>query len=432
MSEMSTDQILSPLQHTTWRFKVLMTSVLILILVFLFGWFLQLQNGLIVTGLVDWGTGGGAPWGVYIGTFVWWVGIAHGGIAISAAVKVFKVERFEPIARIAEVLTIIALLMSAFNIVVDLGRPERIFNTITMLPSTIFHSPLAWDVTVVTLYLVLSATYLLLTMRKELFTFRDRLPNVFQPIYRLLTLGYRPEEDVKINQMTWWLALAILALVPLLSGGVVPWLFGLVSAQPGWYSSTTGPLVLAESLASAVAVVIIIAAVYRNAFDWDFIDETIFSGLATVLGFLTLVVTWLMLHKYLVGSYAPQLDQAALIEAMFQSWVFLIVAALLGIALLYIGLTTLARPDMFSIMGAVIASGFVTLAIWIEKVLFVVDGLLHPTTAPLANLYPNGIYVLTVTELVITLGSVVTATLLFALVTKVIPMVKIPMSEVEE
>jgi molybdopterin-containing oxidoreductase family membrane subunit len=432
MSDVSAERILAPLENTTWRFGVLVASLSIMVLVFLYGWFLQLRHGLIVTGLGDWGTGGGAPWGLYIGTFVWWVGIAHGGIAISAAVKVFDVERFEPIARIAEVLTIIALMMSAFNIVVDLGHPERVFNTIVMLPSTIFHSPLAWDVTVVTLYLVLSATYLILSMRQELAEYRDRLPGVLQPFYGLFLLGYRSEEDAKIDRMTWWLALTILALVPLLSGGVVPWLFALVSAQPGWYSASTGPLMLAESLTSAIAVVIIVAAGYRYAFDWDFIERAVFRGLTVVLGFLTLVVTWLMLHKYLVGSYAPMLGQASLIDAMFGSPVFMVVAGLLVAALLYIGLTVLARPGLFSIAGSVVASLFVTSAIWIEKVLFVVDGLLHPTSPPLANLYPSGIYVPTLTELVITFGSVVTAALLFAIATKLIPMVELPTSEVEE
>jgi len=431
MSDVAPERVLKPLQTTSWKYTLLMAVLGIYTLVFLYGWFTQLQYGLIVTGLGDWGTGGGVPWGLYIGTFVWWVGIAHGGIAISAAVKVFKAERFEPIARIAEVLTVIALAMSAMNIVFDLGHPERLFNTIVALPSTVYHSPLAWDVTVITLYLVLSVTYLLLSMRSEIHAYRDRLPRLLQPVYSLLTIGYRPAEDEKIERMTWWLALAVLALVPLLSGGVVPWLFGVVSAQPAWFSSTTGPLMLAESLTSAIAVVIIVAAVYRYAMDWEFIDREIFKGLSIVLGFLGLAVTWLMLHKYLVGSYAPYVDQALLTDTTFQTPIFAVVAGLLALGLLYIGLTTLVSDRLFSIPGIVLASILMTVAIWMEKVLFVYEGLVHPTNPPLTNLYPHGIYDPTIVELVITMGSVVLAALLFAIATKIIPMVELP-TEVNE
>jgi len=138
-----------------------------------------------------------------------------------------------------------------------------------------------------------------------------------------------------------------------------------------------------------------------------------------------------MLHKYLVGSYAPYVDQALLTDTTFQTPIFAVVAGLLALGLLYIGLTTLVSDRLFSIPGIVLASILMTVAIWMEKVLFVYEGLVHPTNPPLTNLYPHGIYDPTIVELVITMGSVVLAALLFAIATKIIPMVELD-TEVNE
>ncbi len=430
MSSVSTDRVLAPLRNTTWKFGVVVAVLLVYTGVLLFAWFLQLQNGLVATGLGDWGAGGGVPWGLYIGTFVWWVGIAHGGIAVSAAVRVFKVEQFEPIARIAEVLTIIALMMAAANIVFDLGRPDRVFNTIAQLPSTLYHSPLAWDVTVITLYLVLSLTYLILTLRRELYAVGSRLPRYLQPLYRFVLLGYRPAEDEKIERMAWWLAVAILGLVPLLSGGVVPWLFGLIGAQPGWFGAATGPAMLIESLTSAIAIVIIVAATFRYAYDWEFIDEEVFRGLAKVLGFLSLAVLWFLLQSVLVGSYAAPTHVEQVTQTLLGMPLFWAAFVMINVGMLYIFLGLL-RPRFFGVPGVVGASVLITLAIWTKKVMFVVEGLLHPTFPPLTNLYPTGWYVPTLVEFTIAGGTIVLAALLFAIATKLIPMVEIDTTEGE-
>jgi molybdopterin-containing oxidoreductase family membrane subunit len=430
MTERSTEAVLDPLRHASWRFGVLVAVLVVYTFLFLFAWSLQLQHGLVVTGLGDWGPGGGIPWGFYIGTFIWWIGIAHGGIAVSAAVRVFKVDDFEPIARIAEVLTIIALSMAAANIIFDLGRPDRLFNTIEMLPSTIYHSPLAWDITVIALYFVLSITYLILTLRSELHAIRDRLPTYLQPLYSLFLLGYRPEEDEKMERMAWWLAIAILGLVPLLSGGVVPWLFGLIGSQPGWFGAAAGPSMLIESLASALAMVTIVAATFRYVYDWEFIDRDVFRGLAKVLGFLALAVLWFFLQEVLPGAYAPPTESATMTQALLKMPMFWLSVIGINIGMLYLFLG-LIRPRLFKLPLVVLAAASITLSIWMKKVSFVVEGLLHPSYPPLTNLYPEGVYAPSPIELTITLGSIILAILLFAVATKVIPMVEIDTEEVE-
>jgi len=72
--------VLRPLGRPSPGYLVTLGIALAGVVWFAQGWVFQLRHGLVVTGLSDWGTGGGVPWGLYIGSFIWWVGIAHGGI----------------------------------------------------------------------------------------------------------------------------------------------------------------------------------------------------------------------------------------------------------------------------------------------------------------------------------------------------------------
>ena len=431
MTEATTEEVIEPMGRPSRKWIAVVAVAGAAILWFLFAWVTQLRSGLIVTGLGDWGSGGGVPWGLYIGTFVWWVGIAHGGIAISAAVRVFNITTFKPIARIAEVLTVIALMMAAANIVFDLGRPDRLFNTLEAWPQTVHHSPLAWDIAVVTLYLVLSVTYLVLTLRPELYALRDRFPSHLRPFHRALTLGYTPDEDAKAQQMAWWLAVAILALVPLLSGGVVPWLFGLVGAQPGWYGAMTGPAMLAESLTTALAVVIIVAAAFEYAYNWEFIDRNVFRGLAKVLAFLALATLWMVLHDTLTGVYAAPDYVESVTLALLATPLFWVAIGGLVVPTIYL-IAAILRPALLHVGALVVASGLIAFAIFSKKVLFVVEGLLYPTTPPLSGLYPTGSYAPTWVEWSLTLGTIAIAVFMFAIATKLISMVEIEPEEVRE
>src|SRR3989304_8107630 len=105
-AEARTQQILKALSTPSVKYYALLAIAVAGILWFLTAWSFQLKYGLIGTDLADWGTSGGVPWGMYIGSFIWWVGIAHGGILISAGVRLFKLRVFYPVARLAELLTI--------------------------------------------------------------------------------------------------------------------------------------------------------------------------------------------------------------------------------------------------------------------------------------------------------------------------------------
>ena len=157
--------LLMPLVRTTkvfWRWAGLMAAIA---LWGLFAYTYQLRNGLGATGL-------NTPeyWGIYIICFVFFIGISHAGTLISAILRVAHAEWRRSITRSAEFITVLVIGFGAIQPVVDLGRPDRVFNV--LLHAQPF-SPLLWDIMSIGLYLTASSIYLYIPMIPDLARIRD-------------------------------------------------------------------------------------------------------------------------------------------------------------------------------------------------------------------------------------------------------------------
>ncbi|RQG86918.1 dehydrogenase [Natrarchaeobius halalkaliphilus] len=417
--------ILRPIQETSTKYYALVGVAGLAFALFLVGWAYQLWEGLAVTGLSDWGTGGGVTWGVYIGAFIWWVGIAHGGIILSAAVRLLGMDRYMPVARLAELLTIAGLSAAGFYILVHMGRPDRMVTSVLgHYHITVNNSPLVWDVTVITAYFVLTATYLGLTLRYDVSRLRDDLPDHFDPIYTALTVGYSEKEDEVVQRMVWWLALAIIIMAPLLlHGGVIPWLFAVLPTYPRWFGGVQGPQFLTIALTSAISGVLLLSYGFRWAYDWDhIITDDVFRGLTLWLGFFSLLFLWLQLQQVTTGTFFPPVDLDAAWTATLTHPIYLVSMTLVAAVLAYIFAQAI-RPTLFTKSRAVVCGVAILLATLLEKVLFVVEGFFHPTMeiyyATPGTYFPSFIEIASIT------GTIGMVTLFFLLVAKVVPVVEL-------
>ena len=80
----------------------------------------MINRGLWVTGL-------NRPifWGFMITNFVFWIGISHAGVMLSAILRLSKAEWRRPATRAAEVLTIFSLMTAVTMPIIHTGRPWR-------------------------------------------------------------------------------------------------------------------------------------------------------------------------------------------------------------------------------------------------------------------------------------------------------------------
>jgi len=118
---------LAPLARTGRGYYLLLLFLLALVGWGLYAYSTQLRQGLIVTGQRD-----RISWGLYIVLFVFFIGISHAGTLISAILRATKAGWRTPITRMAEFITVVALMFGGLFPIIDLGRPDRVLKVITL------------------------------------------------------------------------------------------------------------------------------------------------------------------------------------------------------------------------------------------------------------------------------------------------------------
>jgi c(7)-type cytochrome triheme protein len=96
------------------------------------------------------------PWGLWIGfDILVGVGLAAGGFVVAATVHVFRMERYEAIARPAVLTAFLGYVLVIVALLFDLGRPYRIWHPLVMWNPHSVMFEVAWCVTLYTTVLAL-------------------------------------------------------------------------------------------------------------------------------------------------------------------------------------------------------------------------------------------------------------------------------------
>ncbi len=404
-----------PLLHTSREFWPFMAALTLITVVFIYAYMIQLTKGLGVTGLND-----TAIWGVYIVNFIYFIGLSHAGIAISAAVRIMKLYRYAPIARMAEVLTLASLMMAGLSIVIDLGRPDRSFLLVTKFAARIGSSPLLWDITAVATYLILSTTYLYLPMREDLRVCRDRMTGWRKKMYEITLPGYGEDEAPVIRRLAWWMAVTILPVMVMVHT-TVSWIFSLLSNRPLWFGAAAGPYFIAAAVASGIASVVVIAAVLRKLFHWeDILPPEIFRGLGNFLSIMTLIYLYMMLVEQVTARFAGPAGEFFVSEA----WLFGEFATIfwsittIGLVLPCVYLLIQAfRPGKINITMTAFVSLAIVIAMWFKRFIIIVPTL-TVGGSPLLAYTPSWV------EIAILAGSFSALALIYTILLKLIPVIE--------
>ncbi|MDX2294886.1 MULTISPECIES: NrfD/PsrC family molybdoenzyme membrane anchor subunit, partial [Streptomyces] len=110
--------------------------------------------------------------------FVWWIGIGHAGTLISAVLLLLRQRWRNSINRMAEAMTIFAVMCAGIYPLLHTGRPWVAYwlmpypNVLQMWPQ--FRSPLIWDVFAVSTYMTVSILFWFVGLIPDLATLRDR------------------------------------------------------------------------------------------------------------------------------------------------------------------------------------------------------------------------------------------------------------------
>lgn len=403
--------LLAPIVKTGRRFYITVAILLALGLWGVVGYLTQLASGLGVTGLSR-----PTYWGFYITNFVFFIGISHAGTLISAILRLAKAEWRRAITRSAEVITVMVLLFGVGNVLIDLGRPDRMLNIIFHAN---FRSPLLWDVTSIFTYLTCSVIYLYLPLIPDIAILRDSTGK-HRWLYRTLALGWSgtPRQHRALG-----IGIAIMAVVVIPVAvsvhTVVSYVFSM-TIQPMWHSAIFGPYFVAGAIFSGIAALIIAMAIIRRGYHLEkYLKPIHFNYLGILLLVMTLLWFYFTFSEYLTTFYGNDPIHMSIFYAKFTGpyapFFWTMVATCFVIPF-----TILCNRRTRTVAGTVVASVSVAAGMWLERFTIVVPTLVNPRLP-----WERGFYVPSWVEVSETVGCFAFFILLYVLFTKFFPIVSI-------
>jgi len=416
--------------YTTGRVKnsfyFMLVVLLALIGLGIFAYSRQLINGEIVTGMRDIGTMGGATWGLYIVFLIFFVGVSFAGITVAALIRLFNLEQLKPISRMAELLTVIALILAAFIVIIDLGQPVR--GVVNLFLYARPMSALFGTFTlVISGYLFASLVYLYLDGRRDAALYAQQ-PGKRQWFYRLWAAGYKDTtvERNRHNQTTWWLALVILPLL-IIAHSTLGLVFGLQVGRPGWFSALQAPAFVTLAGVSGMGFIIIIAAVLRNIPQLrERLPLQIFTWLGNFTWVLLIGYVYFMAVEILAATYIGHSAEGEVTRQIISGvygWIFWT-----SIGLIFISFAVLFGQFLrrrYNIGLIVTAGVLVNLAAIGKRYLIVLPSQTHGSLLP----YSAGTYSPTWVEYSVVVGLLALGTLAYMLFVKVFPIMEVKQLE---
>src|SRR5690554_4043878 len=340
-----------------------------------FAWFVQIYLGIGMSGLQN-----PVGWGAYITTFVFWVGIAHSGTLISAILLLFRAHWRQSIYRVAEAMTVFAVMTAGLFPIIHLGRPWLFYyllpypNQREIWPN--FRSPLVWDVFAVSTYFTVSATFFFLGMIPDIAAARDATTVPWRKkLYTILSLGWRGTDREWKNFTRAYLYLAALATPLVLSvHSVVSWDFAM-SIVPGWHSTIFAPYFVAGAIFSGLAMVITLLVPIRKIFGLqEYFTIRHFDAMAKLILVTGLVVFYAYLTEFFMAWYSFEAPERAIFwnrlfgDYWWATWIMLTCNGIIPQLLWFKSVRT-SIPALFTI------TIFVNIGMWFERFVIIIASL---------------------------------------------------------
>ena len=199
----------------------------------------QLLFGLGITGMNN-----STSWGLYLTCFMFFVGLSAGGLIVASSASIFGIKKYKAVALPAVILSLVCICCAGICVLVDLGGIQRIWRMFTGLN---FLSPLAWDMIVITCYLVINLVYL----------------------YFMCSRKADPAKVAVVSRF----ALPVAILVH----SVTAWIFGLEVAREAWHTAILAPIFVASALDSGLALLVLALRGLRARGVFETTDELLTS-----------------------------------------------------------------------------------------------------------------------------------------------------------
>jgi len=389
----------------------------------------MINRGLGVTGL-------NRPvfWGFFITNFVFWIGISHAGVMLSAILRLVQAEWRRPATRAAEVLTVFSLMTAMTMPLIHAGRPWRVMYWVFpydfargVYPNV--RSALVWDPAAVFTYLTSSILFVYIALVPDIAVLRDRTTGWRHVLYSVLSLGWRGSvRQWKLQLIAGILLSAIILPIFVSVHSIVSWDFGSAMSVEGWHSTVFAPYFVIGAVHSGVSAVVTVMIILRWMFKWEnYIRMEHIDALAKLL--IVVATGWFFFFalEFIFGLYSLEGPEIALREMqVFQMpWKALFITFLLTSYVIPVSMWLVPKVRR-NIPLMIFTTILVNIGMWIERFIIIVPGLARKQNFT----FTWGGYTPSLVEITIVTATFALVTMLVLLFAKVFPL--IPLGDAKE
>ncbi len=298
------DDVVRSLVVTGRKYYItLACAIAVTLLCFFFPWFYQLYYGIGAAGMNH-----PTVWGTYLASFIFWIGLSHSGTLLSCVLHITNSEWRKAMYRSAEAMTLFSLMVAAMMVMVHVGRPWFIHwalpypNQMEMWPN--FRSPLLFDVMAIGTYLTGSLIFIYMGSIPDFAAVRDRTTGWRHHMYVLLSLGWRGT-DTEWHRLGWAYTFLAVLIIPLAVSvhSIVSWDFAM-SIVPGLHQTIFAPYFVVGAIYSGTAGIVTVMFVLRKYMNFEhYITKLHFDNLGKRLLVLALICTYIIVLELFTGLY---------------------------------------------------------------------------------------------------------------------------------
>ncbi len=220
-------------------------------------------KGLGITNLTDL-----VPWGLWITIDLSSIALAAGAFSLCAAVHLFGLKRYEPIARTATFIGLVGYTMAMLALVLDIGRPDRFWKALVYWNE---HS-LLWEVTIA---IMLYITVLLFetmpifsrfeSLRKHFPKLAARMESVhhYAPVLAIIGLGLSSMHQSSLGAA-----------------------YGIIKARPFWFKPEMSVLFMFSAIVGGISLTLFASMLASKLTPKAKVNDLLIERVARFVGWL--------------------------------------------------------------------------------------------------------------------------------------------------
>lgn len=220
-------------------------------------------KGLSITNLTDL-----VPWGLWITIDLSSIALAAGAFSLCAAVHLFGLKRYEPIARTATFVGLIGYTMAMLALVLDIGRPDRFWKALVYWNT---HS-LLWEVTIAIMLYTTVLVFETMPIFARFQWLRKRFPKIvakmerihhYAPILAIIGLGLSSMHQSSLGAA-----------------------YGIIKGRPFWFKPEMSVLFMLSAIVGGISLTLFVSMLASRLTPKAKVNDALIERVSRFVGWL--------------------------------------------------------------------------------------------------------------------------------------------------